>query len=161
MPYTGRSCRFTGTAARSGLALCGRPLSSPGFNPAQGKPARSIISAGIMNGPTSRWCKRSSVISGNMWIGDHRDLIAFVPDRKGHDFRYGIDPAKICNELGWRPEPVCRRDCPYHPLVPCAPGLAGTGDRRGIPGVLPPGILGEVRPWAFSVFTPWKSPVSS
>lgn len=32
------------------------------------------------------------------------ELIKFVPDRKGHDFRYGIDPAKICNELGWRPE---------------------------------------------------------
>jgi dTDP-glucose 4,6-dehydratase len=36
--------------------------------------------------------------------GITEDLIAFVPDRKGHDFRYGIDPAKICNELGWRPE---------------------------------------------------------
>jgi dTDP-glucose 4,6-dehydratase len=31
-----------------------------------------------------------------------RQLIAFVPDRPGHDRRYAIDPAKIENELGWR-----------------------------------------------------------
>lgn len=32
------------------------------------------------------------------------DLIKFVEDRKGHDRRYGIDPEKIKNELGWYPE---------------------------------------------------------
>jgi len=31
-------------------------------------------------------------------------LISHVTDRKGHDRRYGIDPAKITAELGWRPE---------------------------------------------------------
>jgi dTDP-glucose 4,6-dehydratase len=31
-----------------------------------------------------------------------RDLIAFVPDRPGHDRRYAIDPAKAERELGWR-----------------------------------------------------------
>lgn len=31
-------------------------------------------------------------------------LIKYVTDRKGHDRRYGIDPAKIKNELGWSPE---------------------------------------------------------
>ena len=31
-------------------------------------------------------------------------LIAYVTDRKGHDLRYAIDPAKIHNELGWQPE---------------------------------------------------------
>jgi dTDP-glucose 4,6-dehydratase len=31
-------------------------------------------------------------------------LIKYVKDRKGHDRRYGIDPAKITAELGWRPE---------------------------------------------------------
>ncbi len=31
-------------------------------------------------------------------------LISYVADRKGHDRRYGIDPAKIGRELGWRPE---------------------------------------------------------
>ena len=30
-------------------------------------------------------------------------LITYVADRKGHDWRYAIDNAKICKELGWRP----------------------------------------------------------
>ncbi|MDE6279341.1 MAG: dTDP-glucose 4,6-dehydratase [Paramuribaculum sp.] len=30
-------------------------------------------------------------------------LITFVTDRKGHDLRYAIAPAKLCNELGWKP----------------------------------------------------------
>ncbi len=34
----------------------------------------------------------------------HRDLITFVRDRLGHDFRYAIDPSKIERELGWRAE---------------------------------------------------------
>ena len=33
----------------------------------------------------------------------HARLIAFVTDRPGHDARYAIDPARIRNELGWRP----------------------------------------------------------
>lgn len=32
----------------------------------------------------------------------HRDLIAFVPDRPGHDRRYAIDCSRIETELGWR-----------------------------------------------------------
>lgn len=32
------------------------------------------------------------------------NLITYVTDRKGHDRRYAIDPAKIHNELGWLPE---------------------------------------------------------
>ena len=31
-------------------------------------------------------------------------LITYVTDRKGHDMRYAIDPAKIHTELGWLPE---------------------------------------------------------
>ncbi len=31
-------------------------------------------------------------------------LIRHVTDRKGHDRRYGIDPSKIREELGWEPE---------------------------------------------------------
>lgn len=31
-------------------------------------------------------------------------LIKYVEDRKGHDRRYGIDPAKIGAELDWKPE---------------------------------------------------------
>jgi len=33
----------------------------------------------------------------------HADLIRFVPDRAGHDFRYAIDGGKIERELGWTP----------------------------------------------------------
>ena len=35
-------------------------------------------------------------------------LITYVTDRKGHDLRYAIDPAKIHNELGWLPETMFR-----------------------------------------------------
>jgi dTDP-glucose 4,6-dehydratase len=34
----------------------------------------------------------------------HRELITFVPDRPGHDFRYAIDFAKLNTELGWSPK---------------------------------------------------------
>ena len=37
-------------------------------------------------------------------LGKPESLITFVKDRKGHDMRYAIDPAKIHNELGWLPE---------------------------------------------------------
>ncbi len=36
------------------------------------------------------------------WINE--DLITFVKDRLGHDQRYGIDPTKIKEDLGWYPE---------------------------------------------------------
>lgn len=35
--------------------------------------------------------------------GDYKNLISFVTDRLGHDFRYAIDASKIKNELGWVP----------------------------------------------------------
>jgi dTDP-glucose 4,6-dehydratase len=34
----------------------------------------------------------------------HRELITFVPDRPGHDFRYAIDFAKLNGELAWSPQ---------------------------------------------------------
>ena len=37
-------------------------------------------------------------------LGKSEDLITYVADRKGHDMRYAIDPAKIHRELGWLPE---------------------------------------------------------
>ena len=35
--------------------------------------------------------------------GSYTELITFVTDRPGHDARYAIDPARIRDELGWRP----------------------------------------------------------
>ena len=35
--------------------------------------------------------------------GSYTELITFVTDRPGHDTRYAIDPARIRDELGWRP----------------------------------------------------------
>ncbi len=32
-----------------------------------------------------------------------RQLIRFVEDRPGHDFRYAVDTGKITRELGWKP----------------------------------------------------------
>lgn len=36
-------------------------------------------------------------------MGKPQELIKFVEDRKGHDFRYAIDSSKIRLELGWEP----------------------------------------------------------
>ena len=36
--------------------------------------------------------------------GISEELIKHVADRLGHDRRYGIDPTKIKNDLGWYPE---------------------------------------------------------
>ncbi len=37
-------------------------------------------------------------------LGKPESLISFVEDRKGHDMRYAIDPAKMQKELGWLPQ---------------------------------------------------------
>ena len=37
-------------------------------------------------------------------LGKPESLITYVTDRKGHDLRYAIDPARIHAELGWLPE---------------------------------------------------------
>lgn len=35
--------------------------------------------------------------------GESEQLISYVTDRAGHDFRYAIDSSKLMNELGWEP----------------------------------------------------------
>ena len=36
-------------------------------------------------------------------LGKGEEMIEFVADRAGHDFRYDINYAKIKGELGWKP----------------------------------------------------------
>ncbi len=36
-------------------------------------------------------------------VGKGDEMIQFVEDRKGHDWRYSLDSTKITRELGWRP----------------------------------------------------------
>ena len=35
--------------------------------------------------------------------GDYKNLISFVTDRPGHDFRYSVDASKIKSQLNWQP----------------------------------------------------------
>jgi dTDP-glucose 4,6-dehydratase len=35
---------------------------------------------------------------------NHANLISYVHDRPGHDFRYSVDSSKIQRDLGWRPQ---------------------------------------------------------
>ena len=35
---------------------------------------------------------------------DYLDLIEFVDDRPGHDFRYSIDSTKLSKTTNWRPK---------------------------------------------------------
>ena len=37
-------------------------------------------------------------------LGKSESLISFVEDRKGHDYRYAIDPTKLKNQFGWEPK---------------------------------------------------------
>jgi dTDP-glucose 4,6-dehydratase len=37
-------------------------------------------------------------------VGRYSDLIAFVPDRPGHDQRYAVDAGKMEREFGWSPQ---------------------------------------------------------
>jgi dTDP-glucose 4,6-dehydratase len=41
--------------------------------------------------------------SDNLQNQSYKDLITFVKDRPGHDFRYSIDSTKIKNSLNWYP----------------------------------------------------------
>jgi dTDP-glucose 4,6-dehydratase len=37
-------------------------------------------------------------------VSSYHELISFVTDRPGHDFRYAIDCSKLNTELGWSPQ---------------------------------------------------------
>ena len=49
-------------------------------------------------------CSMMDDLAPNRKIGRHENLISFVPDRPGHDFRYAVNAARIRDELGWVPK---------------------------------------------------------
>ena len=49
-------------------------------------------------------CSLVDAMAPNAAIGARERLIAFMPDRPGHDLRYAINATKVRRELGWRPE---------------------------------------------------------
>ncbi len=49
-------------------------------------------------------CDALNELAPNAKIGNYRNLITFVKDRAGHDFRYAIDATKIETELKWTPQ---------------------------------------------------------
>jgi dTDP-glucose 4,6-dehydratase len=48
-------------------------------------------------------CDRLDLILAELGKPPRRELITFVKDRPGHDWRYAIDFSKIRDELGWMP----------------------------------------------------------
>ena len=42
--------------------------------------------------------------SPSLELSSYKELITYVKDRPGHDFRYAINAQKIKNELGWEPK---------------------------------------------------------
>jgi len=49
--------------------------------------------------------KICSIINANFSLQHNcLDLITYVDDRLGHDFRYAIDASKIKNNIGWKPD---------------------------------------------------------
>ena len=51
---------------------------------------------------TQKICSILDKLSPNK-KGNHSQLIEFVQDRPGHDFRYNLDTSKIKKELNWQP----------------------------------------------------------
>jgi len=49
-------------------------------------------------------CEKMDEYSPRKQGGNYEELITYVTDRPGHDFRYAIDASKISNKLGWQPK---------------------------------------------------------
>jgi len=49
-------------------------------------------------------CKIMDELHPSSVVDHYSSLVTYVTDRPGHDLRYAIDPSKLMNELGWKPE---------------------------------------------------------
>jgi dTDP-glucose 4,6-dehydratase len=49
-------------------------------------------------------CELMNELVPDLPVRPAQELIAFVKDRLGHDWRYAIDASKIKTELGWTPQ---------------------------------------------------------
>jgi dTDP-D-glucose 4,6-dehydratase len=87
------------------LALCRRPLQGNRHGLNGGKVGQ-VYNIGGHNERTNIHIVKTviSYIHDNVDSSVGENLIKYVEDRKGHDRRYGIDPEKIKEELGWYPE---------------------------------------------------------
>ena len=49
-------------------------------------------------------CQKMNELTPRTQGGNYEDLITYVTDRPGHDFRYAIDASKIRDDLDWKPK---------------------------------------------------------
>ena len=49
-------------------------------------------------------CHKMDQLAPRKGNAKYEDLITYVTDRPGHDFRYAIDASKILDDLGWKPK---------------------------------------------------------
>ena len=49
-------------------------------------------------------CQKMNELTSRTQGENYEDLITFVEDRPGHDFRYAIDASKIRDDLDWKPK---------------------------------------------------------
>ena len=49
-------------------------------------------------------CQKMNKLTPLIQGGNYEDLITYVTDRPGHDFRYAIDASKIRDDLDWKPK---------------------------------------------------------
>ena len=49
-------------------------------------------------------CQKMDELAPRIGNAQYEDLITYVTDRPGHDFRYAIDASKILDDLGWKPQ---------------------------------------------------------
>ena len=49
-------------------------------------------------------CRKMDELSPRINGTKYEELVTYVPDRPGHDFRYAIGASKIENDLGWLPK---------------------------------------------------------